>query len=308
MSVKIFTDAGSNLFKSILKEKNSDIFVMPMALDLGNKKYLCYEDEIDVEEMSKEFYTKMKEGLKPKTSLVNPGLFMELAEEEVKKGNEVIYVTLAESISGCYQSACMVASQLNEEYKREAIKIINSKTASFGEGMIALYAEQLAKNGKNLEEIYKETLDYVDCVRSEFTVDSIKYLAQTGRVSKIAAAIANVLSIKPLLYGSEEGKIEVTSKCRGRLNALRTIANQVIEYIKDKVKKVIIAHCDALDDAKRIQVMLNEAGINDVEMYYYDLVTGAHVGPGTIAVFYEGEKRSFDKKGVISSVLDKIRK
>ena len=92
------------------------------------------------------------------------------------------------------------------------------------------------------------------------------------------------------------------------MNALRTLANQVIQYIKDKDQLVYIAHCNAIEDANKIKAFLNEAGINNIEIYFYDLITGAHVGPGTIAVFYEGTKRSFDKKGVIDTVLSKFRK
>ena len=308
MSVKIFTDAGSNLFKKLLDEKKADITILPMSLDIDNVTYHCYSDDINVEEMSEEFYKKMENGMKPKTSLVSPGLFYEMVEEEVKKGNDVLYISLAESISGCYQSGVLMASQINDEYKREAVKVLNSKTASFGEGMMALYAYELAKKGHDLQKIYDLTLEYSDRVRSEFTVDTIKYLAQSGRASKITAVISNVLSIKPLLYGSEEGRIEVTGKCHGRMNALKTLANQVIQYIKDKDQLVYIAHCNAIEDANKVKNFLNEAGINNIEIYFYDLITGAHVGPGTIAVFYEGTKRSFDKKGVIDAVLNKFRK
>ena len=168
-----------------------------------------------------------------------------------------------------------------------------------------MYAYKLAKEGKTFEEVVSLTEEYVKRVRSEFTVDNIKYLSNSGRVSSIVATIAGILSIKPLLYGSNEAKIEVSSKVHGRNNAIKTLAQQVTDYISDKNSKVYIAHCNSLDDANKLANLLRNNGINDIEIYYYDIVTGAHVGPGTLAVFYEGNNRTIEKKSLIKSIIGK---
>ena len=297
----------ANLALVLNGEQGCDLCLLLKDIPAVQTLYLQFDDEIDVEEMSKDFYINIANGLRPKTSLVSPGTFLEKVEEEVKKGNEVLYISLAGGISGSYQAASMIADQVNDENKKVVCRVINSKTASFGEGMIAIYAHNLVKEGKSFDEVYNMTLEYVETLRSEFTVDSIKYLAQSGRVNKLLATIANVLSIKPLLYGSPEGKIEVTSKVHGRVGALKTLANQVIDHIKDKESLVYIAHCNCIEDTKKFEAMLHEAGITHTEIYYYDLVTGAHVGPGTIAVFYEGTTRIISKKGVVSSLIGKIK-
>lgn len=308
MSIKIYTDAGSNLFKEILQKKNLDITVLPMSVKLGEQEYKCYEDNINVEELSEDFYNKMKSGVLTKTSLTNPGFFMEHVEKDIEAGNKVIYVSLASGISSNYHTSQMFANEINEEHNETLVKVIDSKTASFGEAMIAMYAYNLVCEGLDFEEVVSKTEEYVGKVRSEFTVDSIKYLANTGRVSKITATIAAVLSIKPLLYGSMEGKIEVTSKTRGRNNAITALTEQVIKHIKNKEQTVYIAHCNAIEDANKIKEKFNEAGINNVEIYFYDLVTGAHVGPGTLAVFYEGENRTIEKKSIVKEIISKIKK
>lgn len=305
MSVKIYVDAASNLFKDVLKKRNSSIVVMPMSLKIDEKEYLCYSDEIDVPSMSKDFYGKMKEGAKPKTSLINPSIFADVAKKEIERGNEVVFVTLASGISGTYQSASLAAGEVNDEYGREVVKVIDSKTAGFGEGMVALKAEQYASEGLSLEEVTQKTEEYVKKVRSEFTVDNIKYLANTGRVSNFTAVLANVLMIKPLLYGSDMAKIVVTSKVRGRKNAIKALATQVLDNIADKDSLVYVAHCDCLSDAEELKKRLNDGGANNIETYYYDLVTGSHVGPGTVAVFYEGHNRAIEHKSLISKVLKK---
>lgn len=295
MTVRVFTDAGSNLFHSFLEEKKLGIYVLPMPLRLGDEEYLCYDPNVDAVALSSHVYSKMREGVNVKTSLPSPGMLEEKAREEVEKGNQVLFVSLSSGISGSYQSARLIADAINDEKGSNVMDVIDTKTAGFGEGMVAIYAEKLAHDGLDLEEIALRTREYVERVRSEFTVDSLKYLAATGRISNFKAVLAGALMIKPLLYGSEEGKIVVTQKVVGRKAAVKKLIQQVADNIKDKDSKVFITHCDAAEEALEMKEALAEKGIKDVEVYFYDLVTGAHVGPGTLAVFYEGKDRSIKR-------------
>lgn len=190
--IKIYTDAASNLFKKFLKEKELDITVLPMSLQIGETTYLCYEDDIDVDEFSKELYKKIESGEKAKTSLTSPGLINNVFLEEINNNNKVIFITLASGISGNYQSANLIANEINSSIGEKCIQVIDSKTASLGEGMIAIYAYNLVKNKLSFDEVINETLLYVNRVRSEFTLDNVKYLVSSGRVSSLVAKIAGV--------------------------------------------------------------------------------------------------------------------
>ena len=198
MSVRIYTDASSNLFHSILEKKGLDIVVLPMTLTLNSKEYYLYDEEVDVEEMSKTFYEDMKKGAKPKTSLTSPGLFRERVLEEISKGNEVIYVCLAGGISGTYQAASLMASEINAEQHKEVVKVINSKTAGLGEGMIAMYAYNLSKQGLLLQEIASKTEEYLTTVRSEFTVD-FKFSLSLVLPFSIYSSSYAILFVSPVL-------------------------------------------------------------------------------------------------------------
>ncbi len=305
MAIRIFTDASSNLFKEILGFNEFDIYVIPMALKIGDKEYVCYENGVDAEKMSEDFYMQMKSGLKPKTSLPSPGLLKEKVEEEINKGNKVIYVSLSSGVSGTYQSASIIANEINEGKDEKVVAVIDSKTAGLGEGKIALYAAKLAKEGLAFDEIIEQTNSYVNRVRSEFSLDSVKYLANSGRISNFKSVIAGALQIKPLLYGSEEGKIVATSNVHGRKNALKKLASQVKENIVDEKQIVYITHCNCIEDARLFETLLHNEGIKNTRIYFYDLITGAHVGPGTIAVFYEGKNREIKKRSIIDSLFKK---
>lgn len=296
MAVKIFADTGSNLYPALLKEKNLDIHVINMPLFVDGEPLICYEDNSDINKLSKKFYEDVAEGKDIRTSLINPGTFLEEFKKETDQGNKVICFTMAKGISGTYQSACTAANEINEEKGKQFVRVINTATAGLGEGLQAIHAYELAQKGKSFAEIVQEAEDFRWKVRSEFTVDDIRYLGKTGRVKPIVAKLANLLKIKILLNGSYESAIAMTGKVIGRTASIKKLAKQCLEYINRKVKQTIyITHCNAKEDAEQLRDLLVQGKLKEnIEIYPYDLITGSHVGPGTIAIFYIGEDRKFE--------------
>ena len=173
MAIKIYADAGSNLFQSILDSKQADIHIIKMPLYVEDKTYICYDNNINVEEMSSQFYQDMIDGKNVRTSLINPQTFLDEFKFETDKDNKVICFIMAKGISGTYQSACLAAQEINEEKGQEFVHVVDSATAGFGEGMQALHACELVKEGKGFEDIIQEAEEFRWKVRSEFTVDNI---------------------------------------------------------------------------------------------------------------------------------------
>ena len=293
MSIQVYCDAGSNLYPAVLKAKNADIKVLAMSVTVNEKVFRCYDDDIDVAAFSKEFYESLNPAKKNvRTSLVSTGEYLEAFQKEVAAGNEVICFTMAKGISGTYNSARLAAEQTNEEAGKEVVHVVNTATAGFGEGMQALRAYEDIQAGKSFEEVVKNAEDFVFKVRSEFTVDDIVYLANTGRVSTLVAKIANILRIKVMLKGSDESEIVLTKKVHGRKTALKDLSATCLEKIVDKNQLIYISHCNCEEDANSVKDELIKGGCPNVEVYPYDLVTGAHVGPGCVAIFYVGENRN----------------
>ena len=292
MAIKIVCDAVSNLFKKILIDKNLDIKVMNIHLDIGEHEYNCYDDDLDIEDFSKTYYELMEQGEVVKTTLVNPQEYIDVFEAEAEKGNQVICFTMAKGISGTYNSAIMAMNEVNDKYQREVVYVVDSMTAGFGEGLQAIHAYELVKEGKSFTEVKKLVDEYKLFVRSDFTVGNVRYLIKTGRASKTLAKFVNFLKIKLLLKHNDESKIALLGTAIGKANAMKKLAATVIEKIDDKREQTIyITHCNVLDDALIFQDLLREGGIkNNIEIYYYDLVSGAHIGPGSLAVFYLAKK------------------
>ena len=291
--VKIFADSVSNLFPEIIKEKKLDIRILKVHLRIDDKQYDLYEDDFNLNDFNTKYYKAMEENKDIKTSLVSPGEYLSAFKEEVEKGNQVVCFTMAQGISGTYQSACLARDMINEEYGEKKVEVIDSMTAGFGEGLQAIHAYELTKKGKSFEEIVSLCENFKHFVRSDFTVDQIKYLVSTGRVSKGLARFISVLNIKVLLKRSKESSIEFAGTSFGKINAIKQLSRVVLNKINKNIKQIVyITHCNIINDAKKLKDFLVKGGIKNVEIYDYDYVSGAHIGPGSLAVFYEAKQAS----------------
>ena len=294
MAIKVYADAGSNLFPEFLKDKKYDINVVKMKLFIAGKEYNCYDDNLDTKKLSKLFYEELSGNDDIHTSLINPNDYMEAFKDDIAKGNKIICFTMAKGISGTYQSACLARDMVNEEQGEEMVYIVDSATAGFGEGLQAIEALKNINNGDDFATVIKKSEEFKFKVRSEFTVDNIMFLAKTGRVSKVVAKIANALKIKVLLKGSNESTIVQTGKVAGRKLSIKKLVRQCADYIVNPNDQIVyLTHSNCLEDANNMKKMLNEEGIPNVEVYDYDLVTGSHLGPNALAIFYVGEDREF---------------
>lgn len=296
MSVKIYVDVGSNLYPKLLKEKGLEINLLNMHLRIDDQEYVCYDENLDFGALSKQFYKDLEEGKKIQTSLVNSGDYLEAFKKDVDGGHEIFCLTMAKGISGTYNAACIAKDMINDEKKKEVVYVLDTATAGFGEGLQAIKAYELAKEGKSLKEIAEFMEEFKWKVRSEFTVDTIKYLLKTGRVNAILAKIVKLISLKLMLYGSYESKIEVSSRVLGRVKSIQKLGQQCIDFIDDKKSTVWISHCDCLEDANKLADMLRAKGIKNIEIHDYDLITGSHIGPKALAIFYVGKNRKFTKE------------
>ena len=121
-----------------------------------------------------------------------------------------------------------------------------------------------------------------------FTVGELKYLRRTGRLSNIEAAVGTILQIKPLLKGDSEGKIVCFSKLRGRRKTIEAIAQQYDELVVNPERQVIgIAHADCKPEAEVLASLLHRnRPPKDILLVDYEPVTGSHVGPGALALFF----------------------
>lgn len=289
MSFNIITDTSANLPSSLIIENY--IHLIPFHLYVDEK-------EMPVEALQsfdgKAFYDKMRRGAIVTTSQITPSEWYDMFESVIKLGEDVLFISMSSGVSGSFSCAQIAAKEIAQKYPDAKLKLIDTLGASLGEGLLVIKAAQLRDQGKDIDEVYDilDELRYNMC--QVFTVDDLKYLKRGGRLSNLAAVFGMVLNIKPVLKGDTEGKIVAFSKVRGRKKSIEAMAQQYDEYVRDHENQVIgIAHADCKDDAEYLKSLIRKSKPpKDIITVGYEPVTGSHVGPGTLALFFEGD-RSF---------------
>lgn len=283
----ITTDTTADLPKEYTLKNN--IGILPLSFRIAGKE-TAGDTDFDI----KEFYDQMRNGEMPTTSQVNPATAREVFESYLKDGYDVLHIAFSSALSGSYNSARLVSEELNEEYDNKVI-VIDSLSASLGEGLLVYKAVKLKEEGKTIEEVVNWLEDNKLNLCHYFTVDDLNHLYRGGRVSKATAIIGTMIGVKPILHVDNEGRLIPVSKVRGRkqsLNALVKNMKELLGSYKDENDIIFISHGDSEKDAQYVaDLVKKELGIDSFLINYVGPTIGAHSGPGTIALFFMGEKR-----------------
>ena len=170
--------------------------------------------------------------------------------------------------------------------------MIDSLAASAGEGLVVYLVNEKKKAGATLEEAAAYAREVSPRLCHWFTVDDLVYLKRGGRVSPTVAFVGNLLGIKPVLHVDDAGHLINVSKARGRKNALGELVKKYEEFALDPKGTVFFCQADCKDEVEPVAELLRTKFGADVK-YIADIgpVIGAHSGPGTVAVFFEGKQR-----------------
>lgn len=289
MSFALFTDSFSNLPGKLLRSLN--IRVLPSSF-LMDGEPMHYDGDIEAFD-AKAYYDGMRQGKRITTSLTNSKLFMEYFRPILQQGKDVLYVGLSSGVSGTIQSAMLAARELIEEFPQRVVRIVDSLGAGLGTGILTCRGADLREEGKSVDE----TADLLDREKMKlcefFTVGDLTYLKRTGRVSAATAALGNVLNIKPLLYGDNEGHIVSCAKCRGRKKAIDAIVEKYrTKAVDPQNNRVAISHGDCLEEAQELAERVCQiAKPKELILCPHEPLTGSHVGPGMLALFFFGDSR-----------------
>lgn len=291
---KIITDSASNLTEDILNKYDIDMLSYKCMID--NEPYMCYEPGRDDTKDGKEFYDKIRHGASIVTSLISPGDIITAFSRYMKQGFDVLFLTISSKLSGTYQSALIAAEEMSEQFPERKCVIIDSLSASLGEGFLAVTASKLRALGHSIYEAAGWILANRLKMCHIFTVDDLKYLKKGGRISSAVSMIGSALNIKPVLAAGREGTIELFRNLRGRKKALDAIVDNYIEFAASPENELVgIAHCDCPEDADYIASRIQKLRPpKELIKCYYDRCTGSHVGPGALCLFFKGYDRSME--------------
>lgn len=262
-----------------------NVRVIPMSTWVNDIEY-----NVSNPMSSKEFYKAMRENAKTSTSQVNAFEAKEFFESILKEGYDIVHVSFSKALSGTYNSCVSASEELKGEYG-ERIKIVDSLSAAGGQGLACILTSEYNDGSKTLQEVADYSKSICDTTSQIFIVDSLKYLARSGRVSKVTAKLGTILQIKPVLHVDNEGKLTALQKVISRKKSIVTLAEKIISTKNNFSNNVIIGHADCEDDAKiLINLIQEQIKINPILVPIGNII-GSHSGPGTLAVFYTSNER-----------------
>ncbi len=288
----IYVDSGANIPDGTVAER--DIRVISFHMTVGEEERICYEPGVPFEHIAKRFYDDMRAGAEIKTSLINTETFCDALRPSLEEKRDVLLFTISSGISATNKQAQEAKAILEKEYRGRKVYVLDSANASMGEGLLALRAADLRDLGESAETAAEWVRENAYRMNSYLTVGDLKYLKRTGRISTTLAIAGTLLNIKPVLRadGGEHAKIVFFGKARGRRKALQALADAYRERAFEPANQTVaICHCDCEEDALALADMIREIGAKEIIVEYYDLCTGSHVGPGTVALFFYGKDR-----------------
>ncbi len=286
---QIMTDSTADLPNNLVQ--SMDILVVPTDFTIKEKTYLDYPD--DREFSKKDFYRLAREGEIPKTAVINPERFIQNFEPVLKEGTDILYFVFSSGLTTTMQNATIAATELKETYPDRIIRIVDTRAASLGEGMLVWSAAKKKAEGLAMEDIALWAESVRDKVCHWFTVDDLNFLKRGGRISGTSAAIGGVLNIKPIMHVSEEGKLVPTEKARGRKAALEVLLSKIAATAEDIGEQtVFLSHADSEEDCLYMKnEIIKRFSPKDVIIGMIGPVVGSHAGPGTIALFFFGSPK-----------------
>lgn len=291
MSV-FFTDSNSELWHTEVEKLGIEYISMPYTLEGVEHGY-----DLGKSHNFEKFYSKIRKGLMPSTSALNPQNYVEIFEPFLKAGEDIIYVTFSRQMSATFDFMDQAIEMLKEKYPERSIKYVDTKSISVGAGIIAYEAALLHKKGATDDEIIKFVEEFRNEVNCYFTVDDLMHLKKGGRLSAVSAVVGSVLGIKPMICVNDEGKLQNFDKVAGRRKAIQYLANLVKTVGKNVADyPIAVIHADCEEEAISLKEKIQEIAGKDAKIWLQPVgpTVGTHCGPGTIGVAFHVKHRMPD--------------
>lgn len=251
MGIRVVTDTSCDLPDEILAQHEIDM--IPLKVTFANG-----ETYLDRFELPPELFVQKMASSRtlPKTAAPDPAAFVDHFERGLGEVGEVLFISLSSGLSSTYQTAQLACRMIGSE----KVRVFDTLTASLGTGIMAVKAAQMAAAGLSLDTIIKNLEEAVQQAENIFTLDTLENVVKGGRLKRIEGMAGNLLHIKPIFRGNEEGKPEIIEKVRGRSKALYRMVDILGELIGSSLSNRIvgITHVHCLPDAQRLGQLISD--------------------------------------------------
>ncbi len=268
--------------------------------------YCCFHYEMDgvqyLDDLGQSmdfdvFYQRMTDGAMTKTSQINADEYEEYFAQFLSQGKDIIHLTLSSGISGTFNSANLAKTLLEDKYPDRKIYVIDSLAASSGYGLLIDHLATMRDSGATIDELAAWVEEHKLNLNHWFFSSDLTFFIRGGRISKAAGAVGTVLNICPLMNVDFEGRLIPRYKIRTKKKVIQAIVDKMAEQAEggtDYSGKCFISHSACEEDAKAVAALVEERFPNlngRVLINSIGTTIGSHTGPGTVALFFWGQKR-----------------
>lgn len=223
---------------------------VPLILSADGKAFI--DDETFDQQVFLEAVLRSQEV--PRSACPAPEAYMSAFEG----ADDIYVVTLSAELSGSYNSAMLAKNLYEEEHQSRNIHVFNSKSAAAGQHLIARKIDQCAASGMAFEQVVKEVESYIANMTTLFVLETLDVLEKNGRLSRVAALVANTLNIKPVMAG-DEGTIVKVTQARGMKKALNKLVDVIAERAKNPEERILsITQCNCPQRAKELSEAISQ--------------------------------------------------
>ena len=281
-------DSACDMSKELLNKLGA--FVIPFEYSGKiNGKDEIFEDTMNQEDY-KVFYDNMRNGVVYKTSQINVDRYMDFFKGLKKYNLPILHISLCNALSCTIDNANYVAKELKEEGMD--IKVVDSKIASLGIGLLISKACKLRDDGLSIQDAKEIIEDTANKVGVYYTTNTLTYFARGGRLSKTKSVIANALRVNVILDCDKNGSLRTIDKCHGRNKVKKEIIEKIKKNVVDPQNQVLYI---CASDCKEEATIYAAEIVKEVGFKYYCLtdmgpIIGAHAGPNLMALFFEASE------------------
>lgn len=281
--VAIVTDSIACLTREFTEQYGIEI--IPVNFFVDGK---LYRDWVDITP-SETYELFLKDPDSFKTSAPAPEDCLQAFRQAGQRAKSILCITVSLDLSSVYSVATEAKKMIQTEQPDLTIEIIDSRSATPSEGMVALAAARAACDGKDLNEVISVAEKAKEKVNAYVLLDTIRHVYRSGRIPKVASKIGSVLNVRPILTVS--GKVHFTAVVRNRKQGIERIIRMMRGKTGNKPVRVAVMHAYAPDEAERLKERV-AAEFNCVEIWLAEFspVMGYACGTGTVGLAFYTEE------------------
>ena len=280
--VAIVTDSVCCLPPELVAKHS--IRVVPLLISFRG---MTHRDGVDITPTEVYQIMRRDEDL-PTTSIPSPGDFVKAYTEVSQQAESILCVTLTSMQSKMYETATVAKEMAAESLPRTTIEVFDSRAVAGALGFIVLEAARAADQGASLDEVRAVAQRMMGKVNALFMVDTLHFLARTGRIGRAAAWAGAVLNVKPVVeHSTAVGETAPFARPRSKAKAVDLMLQTMAERVGNSTVHVLVHHADELEEGEKLKSEIGHR-FKCAELYLTEFTPamGVHAGPGVLAVTF----------------------